>query len=48
MTSEILNEKYLYQNVGSNFKPKEVKLFGIEFTMDPQKTLWNQRNEENY
>ena len=29
-------------------KTKEVKLFGIEFTMDPQKTIWNLQDEDSY
>ena len=36
------------QNAGRNFKPKEVKLFGIESTLDPLITIWNSRTEDSY
>ena len=41
-------ESDINQNAGRNFKQNEIKLFGIEYTMDPQKVIWNNRNEDNY
>ena len=38
----------LQKNAERNLKQNEVKLFGIEYTMDPQKVFWTKRNEDNY
>ena len=36
-------EREINQNVGKFFKQQEVKLFGFEYTMNPQKVIWNGR-----
>ena len=41
-------EREINQNAGRNFRPKEVKLFGLEYKMDPQKGIWNNRTLDNY
>ena len=41
-------EREINQNAGRNFKQKEVKLFGMEYTIDSQKVIWNNRTIDNY
>ena len=41
-------EREVNQNAGRNFRQKEVKLFGMEYTMDAQKIIWNNRTLDNY